>query len=133
MAKTSGGESSRAATPSRVAQSLPPETAGSHSFLLQAIFDLKGSFSRVEEKVDRLSNCVETLETKVETINSQLTFVRGAMWVIAGLFGLVVLTVGWWITGDMRLKIERGGVEPAAIAQPASVAPPVQPAPPSTN
>ncbi|WBT04810.1 hypothetical protein PFY01_09075 [Brevundimonas vesicularis] len=109
MARPPTADNGRSVTPDdRFAQSVPPEVAGSHSFLLQAMFELKGSFSRVEQKVDALQATVDKLETQVDDVRAKVSFVRGAAWVVGGVIAVVVLVVGWLVAGDLRLKVEAG-------------------------
>jgi hypothetical protein len=61
-----------------------------HSFTLQAIMDLKGAVSSLTTKVDRLVDDVAKHGEKIDTIRNQISFVRGATWVIGGLLALLI-------------------------------------------
>src|SRR5437588_11890171 len=61
-----------------------------HSFTLQAVMDLKGTVSSLGTKVDRLIDDVGKQGYKIDTIRNQISFVKGALWVIGGLLALVM-------------------------------------------
>ena|SRR5213595_427415 len=61
-----------------------------HSFTLQAVMDLKGTVSSLGTKVDRLIDDVGKQGDKIDTIRNQISFVKGALWVIGGLLALVM-------------------------------------------
>lgn len=93
MASTSrGGQGGRPVVeepPSQFASTTPPQTPMmDHSFTLQAIMDLKGTVSSLGTKVDRLIDDVAKQSDKLDTIRNQISFVKGAMWVIGGLLAI---------------------------------------------
>lgn len=108
----------------RVAQTVPPEVAGSHSFLLQAIFDLKGSFSKVEEKIDTLKERVEKLDGSVNTLEHTVSKVRGAIIVGGLVFTLAIAVVGWMVAGDVKITMGGGDKPTAAAPAPTTAAAP---------
>ncbi|HTT80936.1 MAG TPA: hypothetical protein VMF86_14770 [Stellaceae bacterium] len=59
-----------------------------HSFTLQAIMDLKGAVSALATKVDRLISDVSRQGEKIDAVQHQISFVRGAVWVIGGLIAV---------------------------------------------
>jgi hypothetical protein len=68
-----------------------------HSFTLQAIMDLKGSVATLATKVDRLIEDVAKQGGKLDAVQHQISFVRGAMWVIGGLLGIALATVAVYV------------------------------------
>lgn len=107
-------------TPQSYAQVVPPEIAGSHSFLLQAIFDLKGSFARVEEKVDALKAQSEKLETGVDSLKSTVSMARGAMIVFGIVFTIAIALIGWMVAGDVRVTVGKTADAAATSTLPAA-------------
>jgi len=61
-----------------------------HSFTLQAVLDLKGAVSSLGTKVDRLIEDASKHGEKIDTIRNQISFVRGATWVIGGLLAILI-------------------------------------------
>jgi hypothetical protein len=64
---------------------IPAEAAGQHSFLLAAMFELRGSFGKVEK-------AVESLEKTVGDQAKSLDAIKKTLWVAAG-----VLTVATFL------------------------------------
>lgn len=65
-----------------------------HSFTLQAVMELQKSVAGLVTKTDRLIKDVEDQDLKIDNVLHQISFVKGALWVIGGLitFGMLVLT-----------------------------------------
>ena len=61
-----------------------------HSFTLQAIMDLKGTVASLATKVDRLIDDTSKHGDKIDAIRQQISFVKGALWVIGGLMTLAI-------------------------------------------
>jgi hypothetical protein len=61
-----------------------------YSFTLQAIMELHKLVSEVGTKTDRLITDVAAHSTKLDTVSHQISFVKGAMWVIGGLIALAI-------------------------------------------
>jgi hypothetical protein len=68
-----------------------------HSFTLQAIMELQKSVVELATKTDRLIKDVEGQGTKIDGIRHQISFVKGAVWVIGGLIALAVLAATWYL------------------------------------
>ena len=56
-------------------------------------------------KVDRLIEDVAKQGEKVSDVRDKITFVRGAIWVLGSLLGVVVLALGWYVTGHIKISI----------------------------
>ena len=76
--------------PTQFANVTPPPVMLDHSFTLQAIMDLKGTVASYGTKIDRLIEDVGKNGDKLDTVRNQISFVKGAMWVIGGLLVLVL-------------------------------------------
>jgi hypothetical protein len=62
-----------------------------HSFTLQAVMELQKSVAELSTKTERLIRDVENQVAKIDEVRHQISFVRGAVWVIGGLSALLVL------------------------------------------
>lgn len=56
-------------------------------------------------KVDTLISSVDKHGDKIDDLRHKVSFVKGAMWVIAGLLGFLVLAVGWYFSGKLSVTI----------------------------
>jgi hypothetical protein len=74
-----------------------------HSFTLQAVLQMQRAFGVVEQKVDRLIEDVGTHADKIDKVRHQVTFVKGALWVIGGLIVFVGALVAWYVTGKLSI------------------------------
>jgi hypothetical protein len=102
MASTSrGGSSGRQSVdepPVNFASTPPPQNPMmNHSFTLQAIMDLKGTVSTLVAKVDRLIEDVGKQDEKLDTVRGQITFVKGALWVIGILWIIAVAGIPFYL------------------------------------
>lgn len=68
-----------------------------HSFTLQAIMEVQRSVAELTAKTDRLIADVDSHGTKIDTIRNQISFVRGAMWVIGGLVAVAIAAAAWYL------------------------------------
>jgi hypothetical protein len=59
-----------------------------HSFTLQAIMELQRSVAQLATKTERLITDVEGQGAKIDGIRQQISFVKGALWVIGALVTL---------------------------------------------
>ena len=59
-----------------------------HSFTLQAVMELQKSVAELATKTDRLIKDVDGQGTKIDGIGHQISFVKGAIWVIGGLVAI---------------------------------------------
>lgn len=55
-----------------------------------AIMELKGSVAALATKIDRLIEDIGKLSEKSDTVRNQISFVRGAIWVIGGLMAIAI-------------------------------------------
>jgi hypothetical protein len=57
----------------------------------------------LSSKVDRLIDDVAEQGTKIDSVNHQISFVKGALWVI----GFVIICIGavivWYVSGKMSI------------------------------
>lgn len=99
MASSSrGGSTAPEEPPTQFASTPPPQIPmADYSFTLQAVMDLKGTVSSLATKVDRLIADVGEQGNKIDTVRHQISFVKGAMWVIGGLIGLFVVGIGIYL------------------------------------
>jgi hypothetical protein len=56
-------------------------------------------------KVDSLIDRVEKQGNKIDSLEHKVTFVKGAMWVIGGLLGIMILAAGWYFSGKLSITI----------------------------
>ena len=94
----SGRDRSTTSQPSTVpkdfANVAPPQTVMlDHSFTLQAVMELQKSVVELATKTDRLIKDVEGQGTKIDAMRQQISFVKGAVWVIGGLIALAGVAV----------------------------------------
>jgi hypothetical protein len=68
-----------------IAVTTPQTPMLDHSFTLQAIMELQKSVAELAIKTERLIADVERQGLKIEGISPQISFVKGALWVISGL------------------------------------------------
>jgi len=68
-----------------------------HSFTLQAVLDLKAAVSSLGTKVDRLIEDVGKHGDKIDTIRNQISFVKGATWVIGGLLAILIAAAAIYV------------------------------------
>ena len=74
----------------------------------------------------RLVDDVKSVKDKLDEVRHTVTFVRGAMYVIAGIMGVVVLIAGWIVVGRVNIRVERAPAS-ATAATPATVETPPAP------
>ena len=76
---------------------------------LYPMADIRFVMMRIAElgvKVDRLIDDVSKQGTKIDDVRDKITFVRGVVWVLSGLMGLVVLGLGWYVTGHVKITLQ---------------------------
>ena len=61
--------------------------------------DLKGAVASYGTKIDRLIDDVSKNGEKLDAVRNQISFVRGAMWVIGGLLVLAMAGITVYIRG----------------------------------
>jgi hypothetical protein len=95
---TSGRERpSSSQPPTTVPNEFPNVTPQSamvdHSFTLQAVMELQKSVAELATKTDRLIKDVEGQGTKIDAVRHQISFVKGAVWVIGGILAMGVAAI----------------------------------------
>jgi hypothetical protein len=68
-----------------------------HSFTLQTIMDVQKAIGELTAKTDRLISDVASHGTKVDGIGHQISFVKGALWVIGALVILATTGIGLYL------------------------------------
>lgn len=58
--------------------------------------------------VDRLIKDVGKLEEKVDGVRHQVTFVKGALWVIGGVMAVVAVFTTWYFSGKISITLLPG-------------------------
>lgn len=105
MAKQGQGRKAEAegeTVPPRLAETLPPNMGpGDHSFLLGAMFELRGAFGEVKNALSSLERAVGKQESSIEWIRRILWFATGALLII----GLVVGYIADHAPGILRQMI----------------------------
>jgi hypothetical protein len=82
------------------------EVATTASQDLYPTSDIRFVMLRIGElssKVDRLIDDVGKQGTKIDNVNNQISFVKGAMWVIGFLVLAIAAVVTWYATGKMSI------------------------------
>jgi hypothetical protein len=59
--------------------------------------EVQRSIAQLTTKTDRLISDVDAHGSKIDTIRDQISFVKGAMWVIGGLVVIGLAAIGWYI------------------------------------
>ncbi len=60
---------------------------------------------KLGSKVDRLIEDTKAVCDKVDAISHQITFVKGAVWVIGALLTVVVGAAVWYLSGRLSITI----------------------------
>jgi hypothetical protein len=68
----------------------------------QMVFELQSSVGQLMAKVDRLISDVGAQGDKVDTVRHQISFVKGALWVIGGLIGIAIVGAGLYLRFGAR-------------------------------
>lgn len=77
-----------------------------HSFTLQAVMELQKSVAELAAKADRLISDVSKQSEKIEGVRDQISFVKGAMWVIGIVMAGVLVVVGWYFSGKLSITLK---------------------------
>jgi hypothetical protein len=84
------GDPPRSTTPERFADTIPPEIAPTHSFSVQAIFELQRSFGKIERAVENLEGKVDDHSKTLKSIERTIWIATGAFVIVSGAFGLAL-------------------------------------------
>lgn len=63
---------------------------------------------KLTTKVDRLIDDVHAHSEKIDALRHQVTFVKGAMWVIGGVLGVLTLVLAWYFSGKLSVTVLPG-------------------------
>ncbi len=63
---------------------------------------------RLGTKVDRLIDDVKSHNDKIDAVRHQVSFVKGALWVIAGVLAFVVFMVSAYFSGKLNITLKPG-------------------------
>lgn len=91
--------------PSSYPETSPFTNPDQHSFVLQGVTQLTADVGKLTAKVERLIEDVRTHGEKIDGFRHQVTFVKGALWVIGGVVGLLVLGLTWYSTGKLSITV----------------------------
>lgn len=61
--------------------------------------------AKLSALVDRLISDVKDQGDKIDKVRHQVTFVKGALWVLGGLLALVGVAVVWYFSGKLSVTI----------------------------
>lgn len=64
---------------------------------------------KLTTKVDRLIEDVSGQSEKLDKVCHQVTFVKGALYVIGALMGIVIIAAGWYFSGKLSITLNPGG------------------------
>ena len=64
--------------------------------------------AKLTTQVERLIQDVEKIDTKVEGVCHQVTFVKGALWVIAGVGALLGIVITLYLSGVISVTVTPG-------------------------
>lgn len=68
-----------------------------HSFTLQAIMEVQKAIGDLTAKTERLISDVMAHGTKIDGIQHQISFVKGALWVIGALVVIAGTLIGLYL------------------------------------
>jgi hypothetical protein len=68
-----------------------------YSFTLQAVMELHKLVAGLGTKTDRLISDVDKHGDKIDAVRHQISFVKGALWVIGGLLVIATGIVTWYL------------------------------------
>jgi hypothetical protein len=88
--------------------SVPHEFAESTPRDLYATSDIRFVMLKLGElmtKVDQVLVSVDKQGEKIDALQHKVSFVKGAMWVLGGLLGVLVLIAGWYFSGRLSITV----------------------------
>lgn len=94
MARAPKTETGKETAPKQLADVAPPTDLYALSDIRIVMRDL----GKLSAQVERLINDVASHGGKIDDVRHQITFVRGAMYVVGALLALLVVVAGWLIT-----------------------------------
>jgi hypothetical protein len=68
-----------------------------YSFTLQAIMEVQKALGDLTAKTERLISDVSGHGTKIDDIRHQISFVKGALWVVGGLVVIAGTAIGLYL------------------------------------
>lgn len=93
--RNAGEPTSQAGPPRNFPSVPPPAPAGTEDrFTLQLLVNLQMTVSEVAAKTDRLIKDVEAQSSKLDAVRHQISFVRGAVWVVGILVAFLIAAAG---------------------------------------
>ena len=104
-----------------------PETIGygpgqaDHSFTPQAVMAVQRDLGAVMSKLDRAISDIGTQGDKIDQLRHQVSFVRGAIFVVAGIVALTGYLLSNHLTSVIADFLTR---QPSAVTHPATQQPP---------
>jgi hypothetical protein len=67
-----------------------------------------GEVAKLTVQVERLIDDVRGHGDKIDAVRHQVTFVKGALWVIGGVMAIVLLALGWYFSGKLSITLTPG-------------------------
>jgi len=93
MAKSPRNESGES-VPTSFAETTPKAyTQSGHDFTLQAVMEMQRTLGEMSSKLDRVVADVKSHGDKLDTIRSQISFVKGGLWVLGALVAFAITGV----------------------------------------
>jgi hypothetical protein len=77
-----------------------------HSFTLQAVMEVQKLVAEVGVKTDRLIKDVEAHGGKIDSVRDQISFVKGALWVIGALVVIIGSLIGYYLSGKISVSLK---------------------------
>lgn len=89
---SSGGPSPPEPPPQIFPNTPPPQSANDSQS--QQVYVLIGSVSALEVKLARVISDAAEHASKIDTMRNQISFVRGALWIISGIIATALIVAG---------------------------------------
>jgi hypothetical protein len=93
VAKTPHTEREKPIAPEDFAVTSPRSPMLDHSFTLQAVMELQRTVAQLAIKTDRLIADVDKQGDRIDGVRHQISFVKGALWVIGGLIAIATTAI----------------------------------------
>ncbi|EAQ25637.1 hypothetical protein ROS217_04809 [Roseovarius sp. 217] len=63
------------------------------------------SIGQLTTKVDALIKTVEGHGDKIDDLRLKVSFVKGAIWVLGGLFAILIIAATWYFSGKLSITV----------------------------
>jgi len=78
-------------------ETTPRFAQSTHDFTLQAIMELQKTVGGLCKEVERMALDIRSHGDKIDIVRQQISFVKGALWVIGGLVTLAIVGAGVYL------------------------------------